>query len=279
MTDREGVKIAFSILLENLELLGCGEVKRLARLIKGTPENVMEMLGIIRTLNPKPGEFLGIDHLEIPSPDVVVKRRKSGWAVELNKSTLPAIVINEDYAELVTNKKMDDESKNYSANALNNARWLKRAVEQRNSTTLKISAEIIRQQTEFLEKGLDYLKPLSLRDVAQAVGMHESTVSRVTTGLLILTPRGGMPLKSFFSVNITSRAASGDTSAAAVRNMVKRFINQETPGKPLSDEAICKLISNEGIDLARRTVAKYREMMNIPSSAQRRMQARLANFR
>ena len=97
---------------------------------------------------------------------------------------------------------MDDESKNYSANALNNARWLKRAVEQRNSTTLKISAEIIRQQTEFLEKGLDYLKPLSLRDVALAVGMHESTVSRVTTGLLILTPRGGMPLKSFFSVNI-----------------------------------------------------------------------------
>ena len=237
---------AFSILLENLELLGCGEVKRLARLIKGTPENVMEMLGIIRTLNPKPGEFLGIDHLEIPSPDVIVKRRKSGWAVELNKSTLPAIVINEDYAELVTNKKMDDESRNYSANALNNARWLKRAVEQRNSTTLKISAEIIRQQTEFLEKGLDYLKPLSLRDVAQAVGMHESTVSRVTTGLLILTPRGGMPLKSFFSVNITSRAASGDASAAAVRNMVKRFINQETPGKPLSDEAICKLISDEG---------------------------------
>ena len=270
---------AFSILLENLDLLGCGEVKRLARLIKGTPENVMEMLGIIRTLNPKPGEFLGIDHLEIPSPDVVVKRRKNGWAVELNKSTLPAIVINEDYAELVTNKKMDDESKNYSANALNNARWLKRAVEQRNSTTLKISAEIIRQQTEFLEKGLDYLKPLSLRDVAKAVGMHESTVSRVTTGLLILTPRGGMSLKSFFSVNITSRAASGDASAAAVRNMVKRFISQETPGKPLSDEAVCKLISNEGIDLARRTVAKYREMMNIPSSAQRRMQARLASFR
>ena len=268
----------FSILLENLELLGCGEVKRLARLIKGTPDDVMEMLGIIRTLNPKPGEFLGIDYLEMPSPDVLVKRRKDGWVVELNRSTLPAIVINENYADMVAKKRMDDASKSYSANALNNARWLKRAVEQRNSTTLKISAEIIRQQTEFLENGLDHLKPLSLRDVAQAVGMHESTVSRVTTGLLILTPRGGMPLKSFFSVNITSRAASGDASAAAVRNMVKRFISQETPGKPLSDEAICKLISDEGIDLARRTVAKYREMMNIPSSSQRRMQARLANF-
>ena len=270
---------AFSILLENLDLLGRGEVKRLARLIKGTSDDVMEMLTIIRTLNPKPGEFLGIDHLEMPSPDVIVKRRSDGWAVELNRSTLPAMVINEDYAAMVTNKKMDDETQNYSANALNNARWLKRAVEQRNSTTLKISAEIIRQQTDFLEKGLDYLKPLSLRDVAQAVGMHESTVSRVTTGLLISTPRGGMPLKSFFSVNIASRALSGDTSAAAVRNMVKRLISRETPGKPLSDEAICKMIADEGIDLARRTVAKYREMMNIPSSSQRRMQARLANIR
>jgi RNA polymerase sigma-54 factor len=270
---------AFSTLLENLDLLGRGEVKRLARLIKGTTDDVMEMLAIIRTLNPKPGEFLGIDHLEMPSPDVIVKRRSDGWAVELNRSTLPAIVINEDYADLVATKKMNEEAQNYSATALNNARWLKRAVEQRNSTTLKISAEIIRQQTDFLEKGLDYLKPLSLRDVAQAVGMHESTVSRVTTGLLIATPRGGMPLKSFFSVNIASRAPSGDASAAAVRNMVKRLIMQETPGKPLSDEAICKMIADEGIDLARRTVAKYREMMNIPSSSQRRMQARLANIR
>lgn len=279
LIERGAMTDAFSILLENLDLLGRGEVKRLARLIKSTPDDVMEMLAIIRTLNPKPGEFLGIDHLEMPSPDVIVKRRSDGWAVELNRSTLPAMVINEDYAAMVTAKKMDDEAQNYSANALNNARWLKRAVEQRNSTTLKISAEIIRQQTDFLEKGLDYLKPLSLRDVAQAVGMHESTVSRVTTGLLISTPRGGMPLKSFFSVNIASRAPSGDASAAAVRNMVKRLISQETPGKPLSDEAICKMIADEGIDLARRTVAKYREMMNIPSSSQRRMQARLANIR
>ena len=143
---------------------------------------------------------------------------------------------------------------------------------------MKISAEIIRQQTDFLEKGLDHLKPLSLRDVAQAVGMHESTVSRVTTGLLISTPRGGMPLKSFFSVNISSRSSTGDASAAAVRNMVKRLISEETPGKPLSDEAICKMIAGEGIDLARRTVAKYREMMNIPSSSHRRTYARLAKL-
>ena len=177
---------------------------------------------------------------------------------------------------MLEKRRLDEDAKSYSAGALNNARWLKRAVEQRNSTTLKISAEIIRQQTDFLDKGLDYLKPLSLRDVAQAVGMHESTVSRVTTGLLIATPRGGMPLKSFFSVNIASRDSENDTSAAAVRNMVKRLI-KEQPGKPLSDESISKMISDQGIHLARRTVAKYREMLNIPSSSQRRMQARLAN--
>ena len=267
----------FNILLNNLDLLGRGEIKRLARFIDGTPENVMEMLKTIRTLNPKPGEFLGINHLEMPSPDVIVKKRSDGWTVELNRSTLPAVLINEEYAELLAKKGVNEEAKTYSASALNNARWLKRAVEQRNTTTLKISSEIIRQQTDFLEKGLDYLKPLSLRDVAQAVGMHESTVSRVTTGLLIATPRGGMPLKSFFSVNIASRSSESDTSAAAVRNMVKRLISQEEPGKPLSDEAISKMISKQGIDLARRTVAKYREMLNIPSSSQRRMRARLAN--
>ena len=267
----------FVALLDNLDLLGRGDIKRLARLINVTAENVLEMLKIIRTLNPKPGEFLGIDHLEMPSPDVIVRRRADGWSVELNKSTLPAVVINEDYAKILEKRRLNEDAKSYSAGALNNARWLKRAVEQRNSTTLKISAEIIRQQTDFLDKGLDYLRPLSLRDVAQSVGMHESTVSRVTTGLLIATPRGGMPLKSFFSVNIASRDSENDTSAAAVRNMVKRLISEEQPGKPLSDEAISKMISDQGIDLARRTVAKYREMLNIPSSSQRRMQARLAN--
>ena len=268
----------FKLLLDNLELLGRGEIKRLARLISGSAEDVLEMLKIIRQLNPKPGEFIGIDHLEMPSPDVIVRRRSDGWAVELNRSTLPAVVINEGYAEMLEKRRLDADAKSYSAGALNNARWLKRAVEQRNSTTLKISAEIIRQQTDFLDKGLDYLKPLSLRDVAQAVGMHESTVSRVTTGLLIATPRGVLPLKSFFSVNIASRVSENDTSAAAVRNMVRRLISQERPGKPLSDEAISRMISDQGIDLARRTVAKYREMMNIPSSSQRRMQARLANI-
>ena len=181
--------ILFGQLLENLEQLGRGEIKQLSRKLKCEPEDIVDMLGVIRTLNPKPGEHLGIEFREMPSPDVIVTRRKNGWSVELNRSTLPAVMVNEQYAEMMASQKRADQAvQDYSSDSLTNARWLKRAVEQRNQTTLKISAEIIRHQTDFLDKGLDYLKPLSLRDVAQAVGMHESTVSRVTTGLLISPP-------------------------------------------------------------------------------------------
>ena len=280
LMDQELFTPEFGLLLDNLEQLGRGEVKQLARKLKCEQGDIMDMLAIIRTLNPKPGEHLGIEYRDMPSPDVIVSRTAKGWSVELNRSTLPSVLVNEDYAEkMAEQQRKDKAAADYASDTLANARWLKRAVEQRNQTTLKISAEIIRHQTDFLEKGLDYLKPLSLRDVAKAVGMHESTVSRVTTGLLISTPRGGMPLKSFFSVNIATKGSDMNASAASVRNMVKKIISQEVPGKPLSDEAISKMISKQGIDLARRTVAKYREMLNIPSSSQRRMQARLTSMR
>jgi RNA polymerase sigma-54 factor len=279
LIDQESFTPLFGALLDNLDQLGRGEIRQLARKLKCDYDDILDMLAEIRTLNPKPGEHLGIEYREMPSPDVIVTRKPDGWSVELNRSTLPAILVNETYAEMLAEKRQSIKEQDYSADTLSNARWLKRAVEQRNQTTLKISAEIIRHQKDFLEKGLDYLKPLSLRDVAQAVGMHESTVSRVTTGLLISTPRGCMPLKSFFSVNIASRDSDINASAASVRNMVKKIISTEVPGKPLSDEAISKIISQQGIDLARRTVAKYREMLNIPSSSQRRMQARLSDMR
>ena len=285
LIDRGDYTPLFAALLQNLDQLGRGEIKQLSRKLKCTHDDILDMLALIRGLNPKPGEHLGLDYKELPSPDVIVRQTRKGWSVALNRSTLPSVHINEDYAKRLGDHPHPDTPaadasvKAYASDALTQARWLKRAVEQRNQTTLKISAEIIRHQRDFLEKGLDYLKPLSLRDVALAVGMHESTVSRVTTGLLISTPRGGMPLKSFFSVNITSKDSALCASAASVRNMVKRIIASEPPQKPLSDEAISKLISAKGIDLARRTVAKYREMLNIPSSSRRRMQARLSDFR
>ena len=146
---------------------------------------------------------------------------------------------------------------------------------KRNSTTLKVGSEIIRRQTDFLEKGLDHLKPLSLKDIAEKVNMHESTISRVTSGLLINTPRGTFPLKSFFSISIDTDRPGIETSAAAVRNLIKTIISDENVNKPFSDEALAEIISNKGVKLARRTVAKYRELMKIPSSSERRRRAKV----
>ena len=227
-------------------------------------------------MNPKPGEIFDTNHQPISAPDLIVKRKGNGWSVDLNRSTLPSININENYASKVASRRNDNAAQDYTSQAIASARWLKRALEQRNSTTLIISAEIIKKQQKFLEQGLDYLKPLSLKDIADSVGMHESTVSRVTTGLLLNTPRGSLPLKSLFSVTIDKTEGNEGASAAAVRNMIRKILDQEKPGKPLSDENIAKQISANGIKLARRTVAKYREMLNIPSSSERRRLAKIS---
>ena len=214
--------------------------------------------------------------LVISAPDLIVRKSATGWTVDLNRSTLPSININENYASKVSSRRNDNAAQDYTSQAIASARWLKRALEQRNSTTLIISAEIIKKQQSFLEEGLDQLKPLSLKDIAEAVGMHESTVSRVTTGLLINTPRGSLPLKSLFSVTIDKTEGTDGASAAAVRNMIRKILDREKPGKPFSDETIAKQISAHGIKLARRTVAKYREMLNIPSSSERRRLAKIS---
>ena len=172
----------------------------------------------------------------------------------------------------------DDTSSTYISDTIASARWLKRSVEQRNSTTLTIASAIVAQQEEFLEKGLSHLKPMVLRDIASNVGMHESTVSRVTTGLTIETPRGCFAMKYFFSVSLNSADNNETHAATAVRETIKKLISEEPSKKPLSDEAIATIMKKDGIDLARRTVAKYREIMKIPSSAQRKRQSRLAEI-
>ncbi len=264
------------ILLENLLLLSKGELKILAKRCKCSLERISELLKIIRSMNPKPGEIFENNHQPISAPDLIVRKNSNGWTVDLNRSTLPSININENYASNVAKRKNDNAAQDYASQAIASARWLKRALEQRNSTTLIISAEIIKKQQQFLENGLDHLKPLSLKDIAESVGMHESTVSRVTTGLLLNTPRGSLPLKSLFSVTIDKMEGNEGASAAAVRNMIRKILDQEKPGKPLSDENIAKQISDNGIRLARRTVAKYREMLNIPSSSERRRLAKIS---
>ncbi|PQM56018.1 MAG: RNA polymerase sigma-54 factor [Rhodobacteraceae bacterium] len=267
---------SLEILLKNLELLAKGDFKMLAKKCGCDPVDITRYLKIIRSFNPKPGTMFENDLPHITSPDLIVKKAKDGWSVDLNKSTLPTVFVNESYAQEIGAKAtIEKVNNNFASQALASARWLKRALEQRNTTTLKISAEIVRRQRDFLENGLDFLKPLSLKDVAEAVGMHESTVSRVTAGLLMNTPRGTFTLKSFFSVSIQSSSNGVGTSAAAVRHMIGKMISEETPTRPLSDDTIAKNISKRGVRLARRTVAKYREILHIPSSSERRRKAKM----
>jgi RNA polymerase sigma-54 factor len=277
---REGgvLTAEMDVVLANLELLGRGELEALARKAKCDITEIAACLKQIREFNPKPGEALESAPLRVGAPDVVVSRGAEGWVVDLNRSTLPSLVINEDYASEVnaaSRRAKNEEEKSYANEALGSARWLRRALEQRNSTTLKISAEIVARQAEFLTHGLSALKPLSLKNVAEAVGMHESTVSRVTSGLMIATPKGSFPMKSLFSVSIAASDDGDNKAAGAVRDMIKSIVEGEPAGKPLSDDAIAAMVSEKGVKLARRTVAKYRDMLRIPSSSERRRRARL----
>ena len=276
--ERDELDPVMEVVLDNLQMLANGDIAALARRAGGDVEDVARCLRLIREMNPKPGEAYVSAPLRVHAPDVIVSRGKEGWVVDLNRSTLPSLVINEDYASQIGASgrgKAAEASNQFVSDAIGSARWLRRALDQRNSTTLKIAGEIVRQQSAFLNEGLSALRPLALKDVAEAVGMHESTVSRVTSGLLMATPKGCYPLKSLFSVSLATD--EGDArAAAAVRNMIQSIIDGEPAGKPLSDDAIASMVSEQGVKLARRTVAKYRDMLKIPSSSERRRRARLA---
>ena len=265
----------FKALLNNLDLLAKGQFESLQRKLKCNKQILMDQIKLLRSFNPKPGERFDQNLHQITAPDLMVRKSETGWTVDLNRSNLPTIHINADYADDIQTKSRNEAASEYASQAIASARWLKRAVAKRNSTTLKVGSEIIRRQTAFLEKGLDYLKPLSLKDIAEEVKMHESTISRVTSGLLINTPRGTFPLKSFFSISIDTDKPGIETSAAAVRNLIKTIIQDENTARPFSDESLAEIISDKGVKLARRTVAKYRELMKIPSSSERRRRAKV----
>jgi RNA polymerase sigma-54 factor len=267
-----------AVVLDHLDLLGKGEIGPLARKADCSHDEILSALRLIRSYNPKPGEAYSNDLPPLGEPDVVVRKTADGWSVDLNRSTLPSIHIREDYADEISAKLTRDhkaEEDGFVANAVSSARWLKRALEQRNTTTLKICAAIISQQQDFLNYGMEALKPMSLKVIAEAVSMHESTISRVTNGTVINTPRGTFSLKAFFSVSIASDQGEGGMAATAVRTRIRNLIDGENPKKPMSDSDIASVISDQGITLARRTVAKYREMMRIPSSSERRRLARM----
>lgn len=276
LRQRNRLDPAMQALVDNLELLAKRDFNTLKKLCGVDEEDLIDMLAEIRKLNPKPGSGFENTILESVIPDIVVRPAPDqGWQVELNPDALPRILVNQNYVTQVgKGSKASDKDQAFLSECLQNANWLTRSLDQRARTIVKVASEIVRQQGAFLQYGVDHLRPLNLKTVADAIKMHESTVSRVTSNKYMLTPRGLFELKYFFSVSINS-AEGGDThSAEAVRHRIRALIAQESPDAVLSDDDIVHTLKSTGVDLARRTVAKYREAMNIPSSVQRRREKR-----
>lgn len=260
-------------LLDHLDLLAKHEQEKLADICEVNSTYLADMIGEIRALNPKPASKF--DHMVVQTvvPDVVMKRLPrdlgGGWRVELNSDTLPRVLVNNEYYTEVAQHAKDKKDKKYLDEKLQSANWLVRAMDQRAKTILKVAGEIIEQQNGFFLYGVEFLKPLTLRDIAEEIEMHESTVSRVTTNKYIGTPRGIFELKYFFSSGV-SGAGGTEHASEAVKARIKNLIDAEDSKKILSDDKLVELLKADGIDIARRTVAKYREAMHIGSSVQRR---------
>jgi RNA polymerase sigma-54 factor len=266
------------VVLENLHLIGSGKFDLLKRRSGCTEEEISSIFRKIKSFDPKPGgKFDGTD-APIRQPDLRVQETDTGWSIELNNSTLPNVNISKDYAKDLINKVKNKDDREFIREKITEAKWLENAISKRNETMLKVGSEIIKRQTEFLEKGAQYIQPMILNDIAEAVGMHESTISRVTTGSLIQTPRGTLELKAFFSVGVHQGTDADPTSAASIRYRIKKLIQDEDPNAPISDDLIVEILSNANVKIARRTVAKYRKLERIPSSFTRRRQNILAGL-
>jgi RNA polymerase sigma-54 factor len=268
-------------LLDNLALLGSHNLAALRRAVGVDNDELVEMVAEIKRLNPKPGLKFGSIQIQPILPDVLVRpAQDGGWLVELNSETLPRVLVNRSYYTSVARTARSDQDKGYLLDCLQSANWLAKSLDQRARTILRVAEEIVRQQDGFLTHGVEHLKPLNLRTVADAIGMHESTVSRVTSNKYMSTPRGIFELKYFFTSAISAADGAGEAhSSEAVRHRIRQLIEAETPQSVLSDDKLVEYLKRDGIDIARRTVAKYREALRIPSSVQRRrakqMDARL----
>ncbi len=259
---------AIQLVREHLDLLASHDYTQLLRRMKLDDDDLQSVVQLIRAMNPRPGSQLSNTRTEYIVPDVFVRKVKGVWRVELNPETAPKIRINNTYANLI---RRADNSKdnNYLKDNLQEARWLLKSLQSRNETLLKVATCIVERQRGFLEHGEEAMKALVLHDIAEAVGMHESTISRVTTRKYMHTPRGIYELKYFFSSHV-STANGGECSSTAIRAFIKKMIAAEEVKKPLSDSKIANMLSEQGIKVARRTVAKYREAMAIPPSNERK---------
>ena len=269
LKERDRYDPAMRMLVEHLDLLAKRDLSALRRLCGVNDEDLHDMIAEIRTLNPKPGLAFGSTMVQPIVPDVFVRAAPDGtWQVELNSDTLPKVLINQRYYAQVSQR--NEKEKAYIADCMQTATWLVRALDQRAKTILKVSSEIVRQQDGFFSKGVQHLRPLNLKTVADAIGMHELTVSRVTANKYMATSRGIFELKYFFTSAIAAADGGEAHSAEAVRHRIRQLIEDESAENVLSDDTIVEKLRGAGIEIARRTVAKYREAMRIPSSVQRR---------
>ena len=260
-----GLATALQIARHHLHLVAERELSLLRRELRTTEEELASALALVRSCHPRPGATVSGTAPEYVVPDVFVRRTEHGWAVEINPATLPKVRLNQSYASLIGRN-----ASHASMRAqLQEARWLLKSLEIRNETLIKVARSIVERQTAFLEHGEEYMRPMILKDIAEAVGMHESTVSRVTSGKYMHTPRGVFELRYFFSSQVESADGSG-TSSTAIRAKIRKLVREEDAENPLSDGRIAELLSAEGIPVARRTVAKYREAMGIAPSNERR---------
>ncbi len=260
-----GLQLAISIASDHLDLVASRDYGELRRGLRATEEDLHEALALVRGCNPKPGLAVSPPSAEYVIPDVFVRKIDNRWQVEISPTGVPRLSVNQQYARLLRGSSEHAVLKSQ----LQEARWLIRSLEIRNETLLKVATSIVTRQTEFLEHGDESMKPMVLRDIAEEIAMHESTISRVTTNKYMHTPRGIFEFKYFFSSHLSS-ASGEDQSSTSVRAKIRKLIGAENPKKPLSDSKITNLLKDDGISVARRTVAKYREAMNIPSSSDRR---------
>ncbi len=276
LAQRNRLDPMMSACLDRLDLLGKRDYEALAKVTGATREDVADMLSDIRACHPKPGIAFGGEPAAPVVPDVFVRRAPDGaWVVELNTETLPRVLVNQSYHARISRGSGDAKLKSYLSECLTNANWLVKSLDQRARTIIKVSGEIVRQQEAFFTHGVEHLKPLNLRTIAEAISMHESTVSRVTSNKFVATPRGVFELKYFFTSSIAATGGADAHSAEAVRHRIRELIEREEPQGVLSDDNIVDILRKSGIDIARRTVAKYREALHIPSSVQRRREKRV----
>ena len=271
LKDRNRFDPAMEAFVTNIELLAARDIKKLRELCAVSIEDIQEMIAEVRALDPKPA--LRFEHTITNAliPDVIMTPQlDGGWRVELNTDALPRVLVNRSYAATINRGSMSKDDKAFMTEKLQSANWLVKALHQRAETILKASTELVKQQEAFFRLGITHLRPLILRDVAEAIEMHESTVSRVTTNKYMATPRGIFELKYFFTQALPSADGAAAHSAEAVRHRIKTLIDNEAAKDVLSDDRIVDILRTDGVEVARRTVAKYRDSLNIPSSVQRR---------